>query len=60
MELGGALLGLGADARGTLGNARAELSQEIAFQVDAQGLSIRQAAEQWIDQNPDVWRPWVS
>ena len=37
-----------------------EDQQEIAFQVDAQGLSISQAAEQWIDQNPDVWRPWVS
>jgi ABC-type proline/glycine betaine transport system substrate-binding protein len=28
--------------------------------VDSQGVSISQAAQQWIDQNPDVWRPWIS
>jgi glycine betaine/proline transport system substrate-binding protein len=33
--------------------------QEIAFQVDSEGVSMRQAAEQWIRDNPDVWRPWL-
>ena len=37
-----------------------EDQQEIAFEVDARGLSISQAAEQWVEQNPDVWRPWLS
>jgi glycine betaine/proline transport system substrate-binding protein len=34
--------------------------QEIAFQADSQGVPIQQAAEQWIDQNPNVWRKWLS
>jgi glycine betaine/proline transport system substrate-binding protein len=33
--------------------------QEIAFQVDSEGMSMREAAEQWIEQNPDVWRAWL-
>jgi glycine betaine/proline transport system substrate-binding protein len=33
--------------------------QEIAFQVDSEGMSMRQAAEQWISENPDVWRAWL-
>jgi glycine betaine/proline transport system substrate-binding protein len=37
-----------------------EDQQEIAFQVDSEGMSISEAAGQWIDQNPDVWRPWLS
>jgi glycine betaine/proline transport system substrate-binding protein len=34
--------------------------QEIAFQVDARGVPIERAAEQWVRENPDVWRPWLS
>jgi glycine betaine/proline transport system substrate-binding protein len=34
--------------------------QEIAFEADSQGLSVGQAAQQWIEQNPNVWRPWLS
>jgi glycine betaine/proline transport system substrate-binding protein len=37
-----------------------EDQQEIAFQVDSQGMSMREAAEQWINDNPDVWRAWLS
>jgi glycine betaine/proline transport system substrate-binding protein len=33
--------------------------QEIAFQVDSEGMSMRQAVEQWIRDNPDVWRAWL-
>jgi glycine betaine/proline transport system substrate-binding protein len=34
--------------------------QEIAFLVDARGMSPREAAERWINENPDVWRAWLS
>ena len=34
--------------------------QEIAFLVDARGMSVREAAERWVDENPDVWRKWLS
>jgi glycine betaine/proline transport system substrate-binding protein len=34
--------------------------QQIAFEVDSKGVPIRQAAERWIEQNPDVWRAWIS
>ena len=34
--------------------------QEIAFQVDSQGVPIEEAAEQWINENPEVWRRWLS
>jgi glycine betaine/proline transport system substrate-binding protein len=34
--------------------------QEIAFLVDARGMSIRDAAQRWVDENPDVWRKWLS
>jgi glycine betaine/proline transport system substrate-binding protein len=34
--------------------------QEIASLVDSQGVSISEAAQQWIDDNPNVWRPWIS
>jgi glycine betaine/proline transport system substrate-binding protein len=37
-----------------------EDQQEIAFLVDAQRVPIRAAAERWIRENPDVWRPWLS
>jgi glycine betaine/proline transport system substrate-binding protein len=33
--------------------------QEIAFQVDSEGVPMREAADRWIRQNPDVWRPWL-
>jgi glycine betaine/proline transport system substrate-binding protein len=33
--------------------------QEIAFQVDSEGVPMRQAAEEWIKDNPDVWRAWL-
>jgi glycine betaine/proline transport system substrate-binding protein len=33
--------------------------QEIAFQVDSEGVPMRQAAAQWIEDNPDVWRAWL-
>jgi glycine betaine/proline transport system substrate-binding protein len=36
-----------------------EDQQEIAFQVDSRGVPINQAAEQWVNDNPDVWRAWV-
>jgi glycine betaine/proline transport system substrate-binding protein len=37
-----------------------EDQQEIAFQVDARGVPMERAAEQWVRENPDVWRPWLS
>ena len=37
-----------------------EDQQEIAFQVDARGVPIARAAERWIEENPNVWRPWLS
>jgi glycine betaine/proline transport system substrate-binding protein len=37
-----------------------EDQQQIASLVDSQGLSVSEAAQQWIDDNPNVWRPWVS
>jgi glycine betaine/proline transport system substrate-binding protein len=33
--------------------------QEIAFQVDSEGVPMQQAAQQWIEANPDVWRTWL-
>jgi glycine betaine/proline transport system substrate-binding protein len=33
--------------------------QEIAFSVDSEGMRVAQAAQQWIDDNPDVWRAWL-
>ncbi|MET0973890.1 MAG: glycine betaine ABC transporter substrate-binding protein, partial [Thermoleophilaceae bacterium] len=33
--------------------------QEIAFQVDSEGMPMTEAADQWISQNADVWRPWL-
>ena len=33
--------------------------QEIAFQVDSEGVPMQQAAQRWIEENPDVWRPWL-
>ncbi len=41
-------------------NYTTEDQQEIAFQVDSEGVPISEAAEQWISENPDVWRPWLS
>ena len=34
--------------------------QEIAFLVDARGMPVSEAAERWVDENPDVWRKWLS
>ncbi len=36
-----------------------EDQQEIAFQVDSEGVPISQAAEQWVNDNPSVWRAWL-
>ena len=33
--------------------------QEIAFSVDSEGMPMAQAAQQWIDDNPDVWQSWL-
>jgi glycine betaine/proline transport system substrate-binding protein len=33
--------------------------QEIAFMVDSEGVPMPEAAQQWIDDNPDVWRKWL-
>jgi glycine betaine/proline transport system substrate-binding protein len=33
--------------------------QEIAFQVDSEGVPMREAAARWIEDNPDVWRTWL-
>jgi glycine betaine/proline transport system substrate-binding protein len=33
--------------------------QEIAFQVDSEGVPVQTAAEQWVDDNPNIWRAWV-
>jgi glycine betaine/proline transport system substrate-binding protein len=41
-------------------NYSTEAQQEIAFLVDSERMPIRAAAEQWIRDNPDVWRPWLS
>jgi glycine betaine/proline transport system substrate-binding protein len=37
-----------------------EDQQEIAFDVDARGVPIEEAAERWVRENPNVWRPWLS
>jgi glycine betaine/proline transport system substrate-binding protein len=36
-----------------------EDQQEIAFLVDSEGMPMREAAQQWIADNRDVWRPWL-
>jgi glycine betaine/proline transport system substrate-binding protein len=36
-----------------------EDQQEIAFQVDSEGMPMQEAAEQWIEANPDVWQTWL-
>jgi glycine betaine/proline transport system substrate-binding protein len=36
-----------------------EDQQEIAFQADSEGVPMPQAAQQWIDENPNVWQPWL-
>jgi len=41
-------------------NYTTEDQQEIAFEVDSRGVPIREAADQWIRENPDVWRAWLS
>jgi glycine betaine/proline transport system substrate-binding protein len=41
-------------------NYSTDAQQEIAFLVDANHMPIRAAAEQWIEENPDVWRKWLS
>ncbi|MGH2992205.1 MAG: glycine betaine ABC transporter substrate-binding protein [Solirubrobacterales bacterium] len=41
-------------------NYTTEDQQEIAFEVDSEGVPIREAADQWIRENPDVWRAWLS
>jgi glycine betaine/proline transport system substrate-binding protein len=33
--------------------------QEIAFMVDSEGVPMPEAAQRWIEENPDVWRPWL-
>ena len=33
--------------------------QEIAFLTDARGMPISEAADQWIAENPNVWRAWL-
>jgi glycine betaine/proline transport system substrate-binding protein len=33
--------------------------QEIAFMVDSEGVPMPQAAQRWIDDNPNVWRAWL-
>jgi glycine betaine/proline transport system substrate-binding protein len=40
-------------------NYTTEDQQEIAFQVDSRGVPISQAAEEWVNDNPGVWRAWV-
>jgi glycine betaine/proline transport system substrate-binding protein len=35
-------------------------SQEaVAFSIDVDGLDPEAAAQQWVDENPDVWQAWV-
>jgi glycine betaine/proline transport system substrate-binding protein len=35
-------------------------SQEaIAFSIDVDGMDPEAAAQKWVDENPDVWQPWV-
>jgi glycine betaine/proline transport system substrate-binding protein len=34
--------------------------QEIAFEADSEGVPLSQAAQQWIEQNANVWRAWLS
>jgi glycine betaine/proline transport system substrate-binding protein len=33
--------------------------QEIAFDVDSQRMPVAAAAEQWIQENEHIWRPWL-
>jgi glycine betaine/proline transport system substrate-binding protein len=40
-------------------NYTKEDQQEIAFLVDSEGMPMRAAAQQWIRDNPEVWRPWL-
>jgi glycine betaine/proline transport system substrate-binding protein len=33
--------------------------EAIAFSIDQDGMTPEEAAQQWVDDNPDVWQPWV-
>jgi glycine betaine/proline transport system substrate-binding protein len=41
-------------------NYSTDAQQEIAFLVDSERMPIRAAAERWIEDNPNVWRQWLS
>jgi glycine betaine/proline transport system substrate-binding protein len=32
---------------------------QVAFQVDVKGVPVATAARRWVDQHPNVWRPWL-
>jgi glycine betaine/proline transport system substrate-binding protein len=33
--------------------------EEVAYAIDVDGKTPAEAAQAWIDANPDVWQPWV-
>jgi glycine betaine/proline transport system substrate-binding protein len=36
-----------------------EDQEAIAFSIDQDGLTPEEAAQQWVDENADIWQPWV-
>jgi glycine betaine/proline transport system substrate-binding protein len=36
-----------------------EWQDEITFEMDVEGLDAREAAQQWVDANADVWQDWL-
>ena len=33
---------------------------EIAAMIDGEGMAPADAAQKWVDANPDVWKAWLS
>ena len=36
-----------------------EQQNEIVLSAAQNGLTVRQAAQQWVDDNESVWRAWI-
>ena len=36
-----------------------DVQNTVALDVDDAGMDPAEAAQKWVDANPDVWQPWV-
>lgn len=36
-----------------------EMQEAIALDIDVNGMKPEEAAQKWVDANPDVWQPWL-